>query len=130
MHKHFVTFYSPGTFVSESSEKSIESWDVDQAKAMAKSISERHNSTPYGFTFCTRSRGPEDLDSKVTTTSPMHFLGGKVETLSEVEARATKKDEILLSNMRCNDIKRIITNTNSWKATFPLEDNDVVLQWP
>lgn len=130
MTQHFVTFYSPGTFVAETTEKPIESWDVDIAKAMAKQIKERHNAVPYGFRFSTRTRGDKDLDSRVSATSHMYFLGGKVETLAEVEARATAADQILLSNMRGNGYKRIITNDNSWRATQPLNDEDVVLQWP
>src|SRR5208337_1301855 len=115
--KHFVTFYSPGTFVSEQTEKPIDSWDIEKAKKMARKIKERYDATPYGFRFSTRSRGDKDLDSKVTATSPMYYLGGKVETLAEVKARATEEDRILVSNMEINGYERIITNTNSWKCT-------------
>lgn len=66
MKKHFVTFFSPGTFVSETSEKPIDSWDVDTAVEMSTQILERHGARPYGFRFSTRERGQEDLDSKVT----------------------------------------------------------------
>lgn len=38
MEKHFVTFYSPGTFVAESSEQPIASWDTDAAVVMARAI--------------------------------------------------------------------------------------------
>lgn len=127
---HFVTFYSPGTFVAETTEKPIELWDTDIAKSMAAKIKERYNAAPYGFRFTTRSRSAEDLDSKVTATSPMYFLGGEVETLAEVKARATDKDRILVSNMEINGYERIITNNNSWRWTQPLEATDVVLQWP
>lgn len=130
MKKHFVTFLSPGTFVAETSEVSIDSWDVDKAKEMAKDIIERYNARPYGFLFTTRGRGPADLDSKETARSHIYFLGGKVETLAEVKARATSNDSILLSNMECNGYDRIITNCNSWKATLPLGKDDVVLEWP
>ncbi len=130
MKQHFVTFFSPGTFVAEETTKPIDSWDIENAKKMARSINERYNATPYGFKFSTRNRGEKDLDSKVTEKSPMYYLGGKVETLSEVEARSPKPDRILISNMRDNGWKRIITNTNSWKWTQPLNDDDVVLSWP
>lgn len=128
--KHFVTFFSPGTFVAEQSTQEIESWDVKEACARAKKITERHGATPYGFQFSTRSRGPNDLDSKISATSPMYYLGGKIETLAEVKARATDKDRILVGNMERNNIKRILTNSNSWKWTQPLGDDDIVLQWP
>lgn len=129
MQRHFVEFYSPGTFVAEVSSRPIRSWSVKEAVEMAESISERYNATPYGFRFTTRSRGPQDLDSKQTAQSCMHYLGGKVETLAEIEARNDPKDEILLSNMRGNGWDRVIVNENSWKVTLPLKDGDVVLDF-
>jgi len=130
MKQHFVTFCSPGTFVSETSQSPIESWDVNEAKKMAKGIKERHGATPYGFYFSTRERKENELDSKVVKTSPMHYLGGKVETLEEVKARNDPKEETLRWNMQTNGYNRIIVNTNSYKSTFPLKDEDIVLQWP
>lgn len=129
MEKHFVTFYSPGTFVCETSEKPIDSWDIETAKNMARKIKERYSATPFGFQFSTRSRAENELDSHVSNTSPMYYLGGKVETLEEVKARATEKDRILISNMEGNGWNRIITNDNSWRITQPLYDKDVVLEW-
>src|SRR3990167_5921463 len=130
MEKHFVTFYSPGTFVAETTTKPVESWDVEVAKEMARRIKERHGAVPYGFEFTTRTRSEEDLDSKVTATSPMYYLGGKVEPLEEVKARATYKELILVSNMESNGWDRIITNDNTWRWTQPLKQTDVVLDWP
>lgn len=127
MKKHFVTFYSPGTFVAEESTKPIDAWDVDKAVKMARKVSERYNAKPYGFRFSTRERGKDDLDSKVTKRSGLYWLGGKVETLAQVKARATEKDRILVSNMECNKYERIVTNDNSWRWTMPLEKGDVVL---
>jgi hypothetical protein len=129
IRKHFVSFLSPGVLVHEETTKPIESWDPVVAKEMAHEISERHGVKPFGFRFFTRERGAEELDSRVTKRSGMYFLGGKIETLEEVEARNADDEKILRSNMRCNGIKRIITNTNSWKIVQPLEDDDVVLQW-
>ena len=129
MKKHFVEFYSPGTFVHEVSEKEIDSWDVQTAMDMAKTIKERHGAVPFGFRFHTRERKNTELDSKVTKTSNMYYLGGKFETLEEVKARATKQDSILISNMECNNWNQIITNTNSWKITQPLLPGDIILDW-
>ena len=129
MKKHFVTFYSPGTFVSEETEKPIKSWSVKTAMRMARTIKERYGATPYGFRFSTRSRTGKDLDSRVTDISPMYYLGGTVETLEQVEARAGPDEEILLTNMRGNKWHRIITNTNSWRVTQPLFDSDIVLDF-
>jgi hypothetical protein len=127
MKKHFVTFYSPGTFVAESTTKPIPSWDVKLALEMVKFIVERHNATPYAFHFSTREQGEEDLDSRETKTSNLYYLHGKVETLAQVKARALPKEKILLSNMECNGWDRIITSTRGWKWTQPLHKSDVVL---
>jgi|SRR5579872_800893 len=130
MQQHFVTFYSPGTFVAESSTEPIESWDVETAKTLAKGIKERHGATPYGFRFTTRGRSNDDLDSSVIDTSPMYYLGGTVETLEEVKNRATGDERILVANMEGNGYEKIITSTNSWRWTQPLQPTDVVLDWP
>ena len=129
MEKHFVTFYSPGTFVAEQTELPISKWDTDVAIGMARTIKERHGATPYGFRFTTRSRKNNKLDSRETKRSPMYYLGGKVETLDEVKARATERDRILIANMEGNRYDRIITNDNSWRWTQPLEKEDVVLEF-
>lgn len=129
MKQHFVTFLSPGTFVHEDTTKPIDSWVAAKAMEMAHDIQERYAATPFAFYFTTRSREENELDSKQTAKSHRYFLGGKVETLTEVKARATDSDRILISNMECNRWDRIITNTNSWKVTQPLEPEDVVLDW-
>lgn len=130
MEAHFVTFYSPGTLVAEQTTRPIESWDVEAAKALAQTMLERHGATPFAFQFTTRSRGDQDLDSTVTACSPLYYLGGKVETLADVKARATEKDRILIANMEGNGYARIITNNNSWSWTAALRPDDVVLEWP
>lgn len=129
MKKHFVEFLSPGTFVSESDMREIDSWDIEEAKKMAKKIKQRYGATPYGFRFVTRSREDNELDSRVTKTSSMYFLGGKVLTLADVKARNDEKDKTLIWNMEMNKYDRIIENTNSYKITLPLNEDDVVLDW-
>lgn len=125
--QHFVTFYSPGTFVAEVSERPIEAWDTTKALELAAEIKERHGAVPYGFRFTTRSRGPDDLDSHVIASSPMHYFGVKVETLAEVQARNDPSERILRSNMECNGYDRIAVTTSGWKWTQPLNADDVVL---
>lgn len=129
MKKHFVTFYSPGTFFAETSELPINSWDVDRAVQMAHKVMERYNATPYGFRFSTRSRGENDLDSKTIKTSPMYHLGGTVLTVKEIEARNDPKNAILISNMKSNGWKKVVENTNSWRSVQPLGNGDVVLDF-
>jgi len=127
MEKHFVTFYSPGTFVAEQSEQPIDSWDVEAAQAMAETVSERYGATPYGFRFTTRTRGPDDLDSKVSARSCMYYINCKVETLDDLIARNDPKERILRQNMERNHWDRIVTTVKGWKWTQPLEATDVVL---
>lgn len=129
MEKHFVTFYSPGTFVAETTTRPINSWDLDKAMEMAHEVVERYNATPYGFRFSTRARKDDELDSSVVKESPFYFLGGRIETLAEVEARNDPKEKILRSNMRGNGYDRIVVNDNSWRWTQPLGKDDVVLDW-
>lgn len=125
--QHFVTFYSPGTFVAEDTTKPIASWNVKKAVAMSKTISERYNAKPYGFRFSTRARSDKDLDSKVVKRSNLYYISGTIETLEQVEARNDPKEEILRSNMRCNGYTRIVTTHTPWRWTQPLKDDDVVL---
>ena len=127
MKKHFVEFFSPGTFVAETNVEEIDKWDVDKAVEIAKTILQRYNARPYGFRFLTRVRGPFDFDSHEAERSNMYYLGGSVETYQEIKDRNDPKDEILLSNMKNNGYNRVITNTNSWRWTQPLKDDDVIL---
>ena len=129
MQQHYVHFLSPGTFVSEENIEPVDSWDVEAAQERAHSILQRHNATPYGFVFTTRSRGPDDLDSKESARSGIYYLGGRIETLAEVEMRNDPKESILRTNMRNNGIDRIIINDNSWRFTTGLRESDVVLDW-
>jgi hypothetical protein len=127
MKKHFVTFYSPGTFMAETTTEEIHAWDINEAIKMSKNIKERYGATPYGFVFSTRERKDNELDSKEIATSGTYFLGGKVYTLAEVKANNDPNEQILIKNMECNGWDKIITNNNSWKWTQPLKENDVVL---
>lgn len=129
VEKHYVIFFSPGTFVAEQSMEPVDSWDVDAAVERAKGIRERHGATPYGFCFVTRGRGDDDLDSRETARSNFYYLGGKVETLEEIEARNDPKESILRGNMRGNGYDRVIVNDNSWRWTQPLQPTDVVLDF-
>ncbi len=129
MQQHYVTFYSPGTFVSEENVVAIDSWNVNEAIAMARTILQRYNATPYGFKFTTRSRKDDELDSKTTDHSPIYYLGGTIETVEEIEARNDPKERILLSNMKNNGYDKVIVNTNSWKFTGFLREDDIVLDF-
>lgn len=129
IEQHFVEFYSPGTFISEVTEKPIKSWDVKLAMKMAHGIVERYGATPFGFRFTTRARGPKDLNSKQVAQSCLYHLGGRIETLAEVEARNDPKENILRSNMRNNGYDKIVVNDNSWRSVHALSEGDVVLDF-
>lgn len=126
MKKHFVVFYSPGTLISETTEKEINSWNIKQAVKMSFDIKERHNSTPYGFRFITKGRTDKELDSKIIKKSGVYYLGGKVYTLKEIKDRDDPDDRILISNMEFNGYN-VIENNNSWKTTVPFYKEDILL---
>jgi len=129
MEKHFVTFDSPGTMFNETTTREVESWDIENAVEMARTITERYGARPYAMSFQTidKSGTDWDVEEKVTSKSPRYFLGGTIFTLAEVEAKNDPKDSILISNMKCNGWERIVENNNSWKCVQPLMPEDVVL---
>lgn len=127
VQKHFVTFLSPGTFVSETTTKEIDGWSVDTAQRMAAGITERHGAKPYGFYFTTRSRGLNDLDSKITETSGTYYLGGQVFTVAQVEALGDPKNSILLDNMKSNGWGHVVRTKSPYVPWHQLKDGDFVL---
>lgn len=129
MKQDFVVFFSPGTFVAETTQKPIDSWDPQKAKELSKAVKERHGATPYGFHFITRERADDELDSKVTKRSNMYYLGGDVLTLEDVEKRNDPKDETLLWNMRINSYDKIIeiTTDSGYKTCQVFNKGDVRL---
>lgn len=136
IEKHQVTFYSPGTFVSESSTYDIESWDTVKAVELSEKVVERYGAKPYGFVFETLLTFPniksDDGDSfkvqpKVKETSGIHFLGGKLETYDDVVKRNDSKESILRDNMRYNDSWIVCINTNSYRSTIPFGEKDCVV---
>src|SRR5690606_28579338 len=135
IRKHYVTFFSPGTFFSEQSTKDIESWDTTKAVEMAEKISERYNAKPYGFCFKTFKTlesirdGNEEFEvkPKLEKTSGTYYLGGTLKTYEQVLQEDKKENEILLSNMRCNDWWVVIVNTNSFVFTKEFDENDFIV---
>lgn len=130
MKKHYVDFFSPGSFVSEQTTRELLGPDVGSvvvAVNLARTIKERYDARPFGFQFVERERGPDDFGSYEVFRSGMYFLGGTVLTLGDVIARNDPKDKILISNMRVNNIARIVENTNSWTSVHALTSKDVVL---
>lgn len=127
MERHFVTFYSPGTFVAEQTTRQIDSWNIELAQAMAREIKERYDAVPYGFRFTTRTREDDDFDSKETDRSGMYYINCRVMTLVDLEERNNPNEEILRSNMRSNDWDAVVITAEGWKWTQPLHPDDTVL---
>lgn len=127
MQKHYVTFYSPGTFVSEQTTREVDSWNVEAAVEMARTIVERHGAKPYAFRFTTRGRKDDEFEPRELDSSGLYYLGGKVRSAEDVLAGDDPSEHILRSNVRVNGYKRVIENSNSWRFTGVLGDDDVVL---
>lgn len=136
--KHFVEFFSPGTFVSESSQLPIDDWDIKKAIELSKEITERYNATPYGFVFRTyRVSDPIDdgqggtltIEKKELKKSGLYYITGKVLTYDQLSVSKSKDIEILVSNMRCNLWPAVVENTNSWRFTGQFDENDCVVDY-
>jgi hypothetical protein len=136
MRKHQVTFYSHGTFVSESSTYDIDNWDTVKAVELAEKVMERYGAKPYGFVFETLITAQDVPDGEGGTLrveprrvdrSGIYFLGGKLETYDDVLARNDDKENILRDNMRYNEHWIVCINTNSWRSTIPFEEDSCIV---
>jgi hypothetical protein len=136
MRSHFVSFYSPGTLFAEESTFAIESLDPKVAVGMAERVVERYGATPYGFRFETRLTHPPvpdgeggvlEVKSRPVGISGVHFLGGRLETLDELDSRNDPKEEILRSNMRANGWPIVCVNENSFRSVQPFEEGDRIV---
>ena len=125
--RHYVTFASPGTLFPETREMEIDNWDVEAAVALARTVVERHNARPYSFRFSTRESFDQGFQTRQIARSKDYFLGGVLLTLQDIEARKDPKDDILIANMRNFGYDKVVENTNSWRATLPFQDGDVLL---
>lgn len=117
--KNYVIFYSPGTMVSEMTEKEIDQFDPVLAVKMSQDIKERHGATPYGFRFLTKTMNEKDFTVKTDYQPGTYFLGGKLLSLDDIPN--TRENTVLRANMECNGWQYVIENTNSWKITLPFK---------
>lgn len=134
--KHYVTFYSPGTLFAETTTKEIDGWDTREAVAMAEAIVERHGARPYAFDFKTMivagdvpdgEGGTLSVEPKEVARCGMHFLGGRLETLDDVEARNDPKESILRANMRANPMPIVVVVERGYRSTHIFSERDVVV---
>ena len=127
MKQDFVRFFSPGTFVAESTTKEIASWNVSRALEMMADIEERYGARPYGFQFFTKKRGWRDFEPKEIDRSGMYYVNCKVETLEEIERRSEPGESTLLQNMKSNGWDKVVSSKKGWAWTQPLREGDTVL---
>lgn len=134
MRKHFVEFFSPGTFFAETSVREVSSWDTKEAVGLAETIKERHGAKPYGFQFFTSivadpvpdgEGGTLEVEPKEVKRSGTYFLGGKLMNLEAIAGIADYS--ILLANMRCNGWPIVIENSNSYRSTHPFKEEDLLV---
>lgn len=116
--KKKITFYSPGTFVSETNVEEIEGKNLQEiitnSVLYSKSITQRYGAVPYGFT--------------VQNEKGIFFLPHMmVETVDEIKNRKDVKDKILISNMENNHWKSIVTTNQGWKISQPFQDDDCIV---
>lgn len=134
--EEFVVFESPGTLFSESTSKPIARRDPALALRMSAEIVERYNARPYAFRFETRitadpvpdgEGGTLRVEPRTVDHSGRYFIGGRVETFNEVEARADASESILLGNMRCNRMWFIWRSTSGYRSTMEFAERDVMI---
>ena len=132
----FVCFSSPGTFVHETTERPIAKWDTVTACEMSRDITERYGAKPFGFTFSRclvhdpisdGQGGLLNVQRKEIERSGMHFLGGTLLMLDELENANDPDMRTLRGNMRCNDWPIVIENRNSWRSIQPFDEGDKIV---
>lgn len=136
--KHYAWFFSPGSFVSEASEREIGEWDTREAVRVAATITERHGAIPFGFRFETRLVADPVPDGRggfmkvvpsILRKSGIHYIDGRVLTLADAE-RDFPDHETLLWNMRANKIARIVAgpvNGKNYRWFHEFSDEDRLL---
>jgi hypothetical protein len=136
MRKRYVTFVSPGTFVSETTTKPILSYDVVAAVEMSRAVTERYGAKPFAFYFSTQlvadpvpdgEGGWLDVEAKEVEKSGNYFVGGTLLTLDDLKARNDPKNSILISNMECNGWPIVVENRNSYLSVQPFGENDFIV---
>jgi len=137
MKKHYVWFYSPGTFYDEIDSKPIETFgDVQTAVEMSKNIDQRYGAKPYGFRFVTMLkmdpvRDQEtgeilEVQSKKIKETGTYFINGRLRKYDEVVADNDPKESILRNNRRSR-CPIVVETRNSYRHTAPFREEDFVI---
>lgn len=122
LKQRFVRFLFPGLIVSESTSVAVRD-DYTEQQAI-KDAEAMKPDKPYAFQFVVKGREDHELDSRVIQESGLYFIGGRVSTVDEIEARNDPRDSILIGNMRRNDYHRVV---ETGRGTYPLGANDRVV---
>lgn len=134
--EEFVVFESPGTLFSESTSRPIARRDPALALRMSSEIVERHGARPYAFRFETRitadpvpdgEGGTLRVEPRTVDQSGRYFIGGRVESFSEVEARCDPAEDILRGNMRGNGMWFVWRSTSGHRSTMEFGERDVTV---
>lgn len=127
MKKDFVIFYSPGTFVAETTVRQVPSWNIPKALKLMTDVKERHGAVPYGFRFTTKKRGLRDFEPKEVAKSGMYYVNCRVETLDEIMNRGDPEESTLLENMRRNGWDKVVSPKTGWSWSQPFKEGDTLL---
>lgn len=101
---------------------------------MAKDITERYGSKPFGFQFETRivcqpvpdgENGTIDVPHKIVEKSGTYYIKGELLTYDDV--LSSGENGILCSNMRANGWPIVCETRNSFKHVAVFEEKDKVL---
>lgn len=132
--QHYVTFFSPGSFVAESSCKPIDAWDPVEAMRLCQGITERYGAKPYGFQFETRivadpvpdgEGGELQVTPKKVAESEIYYIDGRILKFDEVPE--TDSTRIMRDNMRSNDYPIVVETTRGFRWTQPFKEHDVIV---
>lgn len=141
MIKYYATFYSPGTLFSETSTKELEGKDeqsrIVEAATIAKTINERYGAKPYGFSIYSQEEYEPIIqgnvkykaDPKEINRTGIYYITGEIRTAADILSGTDNSEYILRRNVEINNIKAIITNTNSYKFNGEFREKDVLIDW-
>lgn len=133
---YLVTYYSPGSFVSETSSARFKNFNLASFVKRAKSISERHGSKPYGFTVEEKEEPVSmpvvegfkvEVEPNTLSSSGTYYITGNLIFYDDI--KNNKEKAILASNLYNNSLGIGIENCNSWKFTGDFERNDFIVDW-
>ena len=117
MTKHYVKFFYPGSFVSETTSSKID----DRSKRPEVP------SRAYGWQFFDREEiveNGETLHGAAKNYSPVHYIGDEISEQKALDA-LKRSNGILRANIEGNGYTRLVRTR--FGQIFPLDANDIVV---